>query len=136
MSARLLIVDPSPVAQAIVQKIARMMGLAPEDVVVAATSVAAWQQLQSGAFSAIITELIVPDSDGLAWLDRLHNDARLCKIPVVVHTAHHQLGLVAATHGATHVLCKPVRPEALRTVLLQHLPAPTSEPSPGVAHES
>ncbi len=73
----------------------------------------------------VITDVAMPELDGLTLLDRLKEQPAFAALPVLVLTASAQPHQVkeARRRGATDVLTKPFSPKALREHLVEVLHA-------------
>lgn len=81
----------------------------------------AWRQLQSHPddFALVLMDRIMPELDGIALLQRMKADRKLCNIPVLMLTSlaepgNYIEGLQAGAHG---YLAKPVNAELLLAMI-------------------
>jgi len=114
--ALVLVVDDDPGTR----KVARAnLGLEGFEVVVASSGAEAMARLAECDPLAVVTDLKMPDVDGIALMGRLH--AERPALPVVLVTAHAtvETAVQALRHGATHYLVKPIRWDELALVLRQ-----------------
>jgi CheY-like chemotaxis protein len=86
---------------------------------VAVSGEAALANLESGTFSAVITDVHLPEMTGLELVTRIRQDPRISSLPVVVvsadadpSTPSRALGL-----GANAYFTKPFSPSAMRKKL-------------------
>ncbi len=83
----------------------------------AANGVLALEQLAARSVDAVLTDLRMPQLNGLELLGEIH--ARWPDLPVVLLTAHGTVGsaVEALKHGAFDYLTKPFEPDEVRQVL-------------------
>ena len=110
----ILIVDDSGFQRAFLRKALAAGGY---EVVEAGNGDEALEIAAARRLDGILTDLIMPDTRGLALLEAL--ERRGSKVPVVVLTADIQEGVKrqCLEKGAARVLHKPVKPEVLRATL-------------------
>ncbi|TAM12321.1 MAG: sigma-54-dependent Fis family transcriptional regulator [Nevskiaceae bacterium] len=113
-----LIVDDEPDLRALVGITLRRMGLQSE---AAATLAQARQQLAAGHFDLCLTDMRLPDGDGIDLVrDIQHHHPQL---PVAVITAYGsaQTAVESLKAGAFDFVCKPLRVDALRKLVADAL---------------
>jgi len=111
-----LLVDDDPGTR----KVGRAnLGLEGFEVVVASSGAEAMARLGELDPLAMVTDLKMPDMDGIALMQRVH--AERPALPVVLVTAHAtvETAVQALRHGAHHYLVKPIRWDELALVLGQ-----------------
>ncbi|MFL5272349.1 MAG: sigma-54-dependent transcriptional regulator [Anaeromyxobacteraceae bacterium] len=111
-----LVVDDDPGTR----RVARAnLGLEGFEVLVASSAAEAMERLSGSDPLALVTDLKMPDEDGIALMARVH--AERPWLPVVLVTAHAtvETAVEALRRGAHHYLTKPVRWEELALVLRQ-----------------
>ncbi|MFO0549155.1 MAG: sigma-54 dependent transcriptional regulator [Polyangiaceae bacterium] len=104
------------------------------DAVHAPSASAALRLFEASAFDAVITDLRMPDMDGMALLRELH--ARAPEVPVVMLTAHGTVPIAveAMRAGAADFMMKPFdRDEVLYTLDKVLAAGATSKPPPAPA---
>ena len=109
-----LVVDDDPGTR----KVARAnLSLEGFEMVVASSGAEALARLGESDPLALVTDLKMPDQDGIALMDRVHADRPW--LPVILVTAHAtvETAVQALKRGAHHYLTKPVRWEELALVL-------------------
>ena len=76
----------------------------------------ALEVLQSKVFDIVLLDIDMPELDGIAVLERLKRDDKLCSIPVVMVTGHEDYETITKCIelGAEDYLPKPVHPAILR----------------------
>jgi CheY-like chemotaxis protein len=115
-SRRVLIVDDEPLVLKSVARVVRLMGY---DVTLAADGYEAIEQLRARPFDVIVSDVSMPQMDGLELLKRVREIDR--RVPVVLATGTPDEGdaQAALELGAFRYLVKPVDPGRLRLVLEQ-----------------
>jgi two-component system, NtrC family, response regulator AtoC len=111
-----LVVDDDPGTR----RVARAnLGLEGFEVLVASSAAEAMERLAESDPLALVTDLKMPDEDGIALMARVH--AERPWLPVILVTAHAtvETAVQALRRGARHYLVKPVRWEELALVLRQ-----------------
>lgn len=114
LSARILIVDDDPY---FLRVLSRILTGENFQVKTAEGAVAAAQILQEDYFDLVISDLRLPDGDGLSILQEIRKAGS--EIPVVILTAYGEVDsyLEAMNAGATEYLNKPVKSEELLAVV-------------------
>ena len=120
MPATILVVDDSATMRALVRQALERDG---HQVVEAPNGAAALAVLGHTAADLVITDVIMPEMDGLSLTGALRADARWRTLPVLVLStesgaAMHERGRSA---GATGWLVKPFHPDTLRDAVAQVL---------------
>jgi len=126
MAGRILVVDDVATNRIILKA---KLSLACYDVLLAADGRAALAVAAAARPDLILLDLTMPDIDGLQVLRRLKADPETAPIPVIVVTAHADLGsrIAGLRAGAEDVLVKPVEDVVLAArvrSLLRDRPAP------------
>lgn len=103
-ASHILVVDDEP---EICQMVAVCLKKAGYRVSSAGSAAHAWQMLTSEPFDAIVTDVMMPDEDGIQFLGRVHR--RWPELPVVLMTGYAQLQMAvnAIKHGAFDFIHKP-----------------------------
>ena len=104
--ARILVVDDSAVNRML---LARTLGDQGHVVTTADDGRAAFELLQRDAFDVVLLDIVMPEVDGYAVLERIKSDDALRHLPVIVITAVEELESVVRCieGGATDYLAKP-----------------------------
>ncbi|HLA16675.1 MAG TPA: response regulator [Candidatus Limnocylindrales bacterium] len=112
-SARILVVDDSPVDRAVV---ARLLASDGYEVVEAENGRQALDLLRANGVDAVITDLLMPELDGFATLAAIRADEKHGHIPVIVITGLDDLdsAVRCIELGATDYVLRPVKPALLR----------------------
>lgn len=114
--ARILLVDDEPSFRAVVEEILRLQG----HTVVSAGRVAdACEALRRCVPDLILTDVMMPDIDGLSFVRTIRSSPAWAHIPVIVLTARTSLAdqSEAALAGATCLLTKPFSASELRQAI-------------------
>jgi two-component system response regulator AtoC len=112
--ALVLLVDDDPAAR----KVAKAnLGLEGFEVLTASCAAEALARLADADPLALVTDLKMPDKDGIALMDEVH--ALRPSLPVVLVTGHAtvETAVAAMKRGALHYLTKPLRYDELALVL-------------------
>ena len=114
MPATILIVDDSATMRALVRTALEVDAHA---VVEAANGVVALDVLAGTAVDLVITDVLMPEMDGLALTRALRDDARFRALPILVLTTESKPAVKerGRTAGATGWIVKPFHPDTLRS---------------------
>jgi DNA-binding NtrC family response regulator len=117
MSAVILIADDDPVQRRLLETMVRRFGYQPECVEHGEAALSRLSAAHLPAISCLILDLVMPDLDGMAVLERMK--ARNLHTPVIVQTAHGSIETVisAMRAGASDFVVKPVGAERLQISL-------------------
>lgn len=119
MATKILIIDDEPAQRRILEEMLKRFGYEP---FLVSNAHAGLECLHSApkAFGAIILDLVMPEMDGIEFLEHLDGETR--SLPVIVQTAQGSIDTVikAMRAGADDFVVKPINPERLR-VSLQNL---------------
>jgi len=116
--ARILVVDDEDL---ILKALRRILEAEDHDVTTASNGSEAWGHLSNGGFELIITDLFMPETDGIELITRLHEvqDGP----PVIAMSGGGRVVKNtdalsdAAVLGADHVLEKPFTPDGVRAAV-------------------
>ncbi len=113
MNATLLVVDDDPVQRRLLTEMVRRFGYEPEAVESGAQALDRLNDRAKPAIDVMVLDLVMPDLDGMAVLERLNAMAE--RPPVIVQTAHGSIETVisAMRAGAVDFVVKPVGAERL-----------------------
>jgi len=128
MSFNILIVDDSSSMRAVIKKIVAISGFKMDQCYEAGNGREALDVLSKNWVDAIITDINMPQMNGLELLDRLRADELLREIPVIVVSTEGSQERIEAVmvKGAKSFIKKPFLPEEIRRQLYDML---------GVKHE-
>ena len=123
---RVLVVDDEPDIRELLDMTLARMGLSCD---CAASVAEARQWLQENQYSLCLTDMRMPDGDGLELVR--HIEAQCPSLPVAVITAHGSTenAVAAFKAGAFDYLAKPVSLTQLRTLVKSALALPASAPT-------
>ncbi|MEM6664773.1 MAG: sigma-54 dependent transcriptional regulator [Pseudomonadota bacterium] len=121
MSSRVLVVDDDPVQRRLLEEATRKFGHTAIAVESGEKAVDALTGADGAAIDLVILDLVMPDLDGMAVMERL-NKAGIVK-PIIVQTAHGGIETVvtAMRAGAFDFVVKPVSPERLQVSITNAL---------------
>lgn len=114
--ARIMIAEDSPVNQSVY---AFILQSAHHEVLLADDGLDAWEQLQNSQIDLLISDISMPQMDGLTLLDNIRKSQDGQQLPVIMLTGigADELQLQRLTAGADAVLTKPTSSrELLKTV--------------------
>jgi DNA-binding NtrC family response regulator len=114
MSCLVLIVDDDPVQRRLLESLVRRFGYEVESVESGAAALARLEPSGGRDVDLLILDLVMPDLDGMAVLERMRDQKR--NIPTIVQTAHGSIETVisAMRAGAIDFVVKPVGVERLQ----------------------
>jgi CheY-like chemotaxis protein len=114
-------VDDEPSFRAVVEEILRLQG---HTVVCAVCVTEALEILRQYLPDLILTDVMMPDIDGLSFLRTIRSSPALAHIPVIVLTARSSPTDLsdAAMAGATTLLTKPFSAAELRQAIAPFMP--------------
>ncbi len=114
--ARILLVDDEPSFRAVVKEILRLHG---HTVVCAAGVTDALEAMRRSVPDLVLTDVMMPDIDGLSFVRTIRSSPAWANIPVVVLTARASLSdrSEAALAGASFLLTKPFSASELRQAI-------------------
>ena len=120
MASRVLIVEDEPAQRRILEEMVKRFGF---DVTTADSGIRALESLrgpQGGTFELIVLDLMMPEMDGIEFLEKLQGVRG--DVPVIVQTSQGSIETVikAMRAGADDFVVKPISPERLK-VSIQNL---------------
>jgi two-component system chemotaxis response regulator CheY len=106
-----------------IKRVIKLSGFETENIYEAANGQQALEVLDDHWVDLVLTDIHMPEMDGLELLRRLSVDPVLSKLPVIVVTSEgsEQPIREALTLGAKACIRKPFTPEMVREVLMRHL---------------
>jgi two-component system chemotaxis response regulator CheY len=119
MSFNVLIVDDSGAMRAVIRKIINISGFRMSQCFEAANGLEALEQLKQHWVDVIISDVNMPEMDGLELLQALNQDPLYQNIPVIIVSTEGSSERMneAANRGAKGFIKKPFLPEDIRNVL-------------------
>jgi len=111
-AARVLVVDDNPEMRAYVAELLHE----EHQVFVAANGVEAWDLLQREPVDVVISDVMMPELDGLGLTARIKASASLAQLPVILVTARggSEASASGLEGGADDYIAKPFSPQELR----------------------
>jgi two-component system chemotaxis response regulator CheY len=96
-----------------------MAGLDVNEVYEAANGIEAFAELAQHDVAVVILDINMPVMNGVQFLTRMHDDPRLCNVPVVIASTEGSETRIQqlVANGARGYLRKPFHPEQLRDTL-------------------
>lgn len=121
MVAHVLIVDDDPAECRLIESLVRDLGHAPESVHAGEAALARLARNDAPPVAAMILDLVMPDLDGMAVLERLQRQAST--VPVIVQAAGDSIDAAASAlrAGAVDYLIKPAALDRLKVSLVNAL---------------
>lgn len=121
MTARILVVDDDPSERRQLEHVAQSLGYLTESVADGESALARLSRREAPRFSAMILDLVMPDLDGMAVLERLQRSG--LSLPVIVQTPGGSADAAGSAMrlGAFDFLVKPASPERVRASLTNAL---------------
>ncbi len=111
MTGTLLIVDDDPAQRQVLEAMARRFGYEPRVLDNGEEAVALLSQPACGGVDALILDLVMPDLDGFAVMERLRKTGTDLPIIVLTGSASIDTAISAMKNGAADFMEKPVAPE-------------------------
>jgi len=113
MAKRVLIVDDDPAQRRILEELIKRFGFETKTVGSGAQALALLEGAERGTISLVLLDLVMPEMDGMAVLERVHGKSGTP--PVIVLTAHGSIdsAISAMRLGAVDFVIKPASPERL-----------------------
>ena len=121
MSFNVLIVDDSGAMRAVIKKIVTISGFQMDQCLQAGNGREAMEVLSNNWVDVIISDINMPEVNGLELLDQLKKNETLKEIPVIMITTEGSSERIqeAFNRGAKGFIKKPFLPEDIRKVLHQ-----------------
>jgi two-component system chemotaxis response regulator CheY len=117
-TAAILIVDDSPTMRRMIRQALTEGGFQVIEAASGSEGLARLQE-QAHAVQAILTDVNMPQMDGLSFVRAIRQEGRFSRIPILVLTTESAADVKAKGKeaGATGWIVKPFRPEELRKVV-------------------
>ena len=121
MSFNVLIVDDSNAMRAVIKKIVTISGFQMDQCLEAGNGREAMEVLSENWIDIIISDINMPEVNGLELLDQLKKNETLKEIPVIMITTEGSAERMqeAFNRGAKGFIKKPFLPEDIRKILHQ-----------------
>lgn len=128
MALRVLIVDDSAAMRAMVKKTLKAAGFSLDKCYEGANGLEALEVLRANEVDVVLSDLHMPEMDGLQLLEALQNEDRVPKCFILVTTEGRKDKLrQALAFGARGYVLKPFQPEGLRKILKLFVGEPDAE---------
>lgn len=123
MGKNILIVDDSSTMRKIVTRCLRQAGLAFDQIIEAGDGAEALQKLASEDISLVLSDINMPNMDGLTFLKEKAADEDLKDIPVIMISTESGDDIIgqAKSLGAVGSIKKPFTPDVVNEVISPHL---------------
>lgn len=121
MSFNVMIVDDSGAMRAVIKKIIHISGFRMDECFEAGNGIEALQQLKQNWVDVIISDVNMPEMNGLELLQALHQDPLYQNIPVIIVSTEgsHERIQEAEAMGAKGFIKKPFLPEDIKRILCE-----------------
>lgn len=119
MSLNILIVDDSATVRSVVRKALRLAELPLNNVVEAANGAEALRMLREQWIDLVLTDINMPEMNGLELIDAMKKDSLLASIPIVVISTEGSATRIEETKqaGVNAYLRKPFHPEQIKEIV-------------------
>jgi two-component system chemotaxis response regulator CheY len=123
MAFNFLIVDDSPVMRKVIIKTVRLSGVDIGDMYEAGNGIEGLEEARNNWVDLILTDINMPEMDGITFIKKLKEDEVLKSIPVIVISTEGRDEVVkeAMAYGANDYITKPFRPEEIGNNVLKVL---------------
>jgi len=119
MAFNLLIVDDSVSIRQIIKRVISISGFVTGDIYEAENGLSAIKVLAGKQVDLVLSDVHMPEMDGITLLEKVKKNRALCHIPVVMVTteAREQLVNKVMELGASGYITKPFHPEEIKRLL-------------------
>lgn len=123
MAFNILIVDDSPIMRQVIKKTVRISGVSIGEIYEANHGYEGLEKAKNHWIDLILSDINMPEMDGLTFIKELKKDEVLSSIPVVVISTEGRDQVVqqALSSGAADYITKPFRPEEIGRDVLKVL---------------
>lgn len=123
MAFNILIVDDSPIMRQVIKKTVRISGIDIGEIYEAGNGKEGLQQARDNWIDLILTDINMPEMDGITYIKELKSDEVLSSIPVIVISTEGRDEVVkeALSLGASDYITKPFKPEEIGNDVLRVL---------------
>ena len=123
MAFNILVVDDSPIMRQVIKKTVRISGIDIGEIYEAGNGYEGLKQAKDNWIDLILTDINMPEMDGLTYITELKKDEVLNSIPVIVISTEGRDEIVkkALSLGAADYITKPFRPEEIGRDVLRVL---------------
>lgn len=123
MAFNILVVDDSMSMRAIIKKVIAMSGFDVGEIAEAGNGLEALAKLEDFWADVVLTDIHMPEMDGVELLKKIKGDPMTASMPVVMITTESRDEVVsgALAMGAAGYIKKPFRPEDIKALLVDIL---------------
>ena len=123
MAYNILVVDDSMSMRAIIKKVIGMSGFDVGEIAEAGNGLEALAKLDNFWADVVLTDIHMPEMDGIKLLEKIKSDPMTAAMPVVMITTESRDEVVsgALAMGAAGYIKKPFRPEDIKALLVEIL---------------
>ena len=123
MAFNILVVDDSMSMRAIVKKVIVMSGFDVGEIAEASNGLEALAKLEDFWADVILTDIHMPEMNGIELLKKIKGDPLMAAMPVVMITTESRDDVIsgALAMGAAGYIKKPFRPEDIKALLVEIL---------------
>ena len=123
MAFNVLVVDDSMSMRAIIKKVIAMSGFDVGEIAEAGNGLEALAKLEDFWADVVLTDIHMPEMDGVEFLKKIKDDPLTAAMPVVMITTESRDDVVsgALALGAAGYIKKPFRPEDIKALLVEIL---------------
>lgn len=123
MAFNILIVDDSPVMRKVIAKTVRLSGVEVGEILEAGNGLEGLEQAKDNWIDLILSDINMPEMNGLQFIEELKNDEVMKSIPVIVISTEGRDSVVqeALSLGAVDYITKPFQPEEIGRDILKVL---------------
>ena len=121
MGFNVLIVDDSGAMRKVIKKTIKISGFDVDNFYEAGNGKEALEVLKDNWVDVVLTDINMPEMDGITFLKRLREDETLQGLPVIVISTEKRDKRVknAISSGARGYVKKPFRPEEIKNILTE-----------------
>lgn len=123
MAFNFLVVDDSPVMRKVIIKTVKLSGVDIGEMYEAGNGIEGLEEARNNWVDLILTDINMPEMDGITFIKELKEDEVLKSIPVIVISTEGRDDVVkkALDYGASDYITKPFRPEEIGNDVLKVL---------------
>jgi CheY-like chemotaxis protein len=126
VSKTILVIDDNPIVPALIQKGSRRDFGGPLEIKVETNGMRGYLEACKNRPDLIVLDMIMPESDGRAFLEAYAKGGKLSGVPVIVYSAADEKGLQGLEEQypmVKRVLHKPLAPSKLLGIIRENLSA-------------
>lgn len=123
MAFNILIVDDSPIMRQVIKKTVRISGIDIGEIYEAGDGTEGLQRAKDNWTDLILTDINMPEMNGITFIKELKGDEVLSSIPIIVISTEGRDEIVqkAISLGASDYVTKPFKPEEIGRDVLRVL---------------